>query len=787
MSEKQGGIPTSPADENARRLSAIPEPSWADRLSPWQRYSLALASALLAIGLRFAVAPVEAGYASLTVFPAMAIAVLLWGFGPGLLVLILDGFFVYYMFMPPYWTFSLEPPFVGILAVYFISGYVICLIVNRMHLARKALRSASAEIARSEARYRSIVDTAVDGIVITDGQGIIRTFNRAAEEIFGYRAEEVLGRKVSFLIPEPDTSGHNGYHDAFQRRARRKINGADGEVEGLRKDGSLVPLELSVAEWQDEGQPNFTGALRDITDRKQAESALRESEIRFHTVFDHAPVGIKRVAKDGRLLEVNSRLCQILGFSQEELLSKGIKDITAGDFIDSEIALRDEMLAHQRDSYVLEKQCLRKDGTPVWVRVTSSAPKVTGIDWHIAVVEDISQQHATMDALQAATVRLEAALVEMRAAKDEAERANRAKSRFLASASHDLRQPAQALVLLHSILMSSLQGRSAVSIAETMRPSLDALHMLLDGLLDISRLDAGVVQADLQTIALGPIIANLAKEYSVLAEQKGLAFRVVVPSAAVRTDRTHIERILRNLVENALRYTDHGKILLGCRRRGGSAQLVVMDSGIGIAPDQQEAVFQEFYQVGNSERDRAKGLGLGLSVVKRLSELLGHPITLRSQPGQGSAFMLDLPLTAELAEAPPPVPHVSKASTRRKFVVLVIDDEAIIRDSLALILSDWGYTVITAGDGEDAVRRLREGNNRPDLILADYRLRDGRTGVSAVAEIHLFCGYRMPTVIITGDTAPERVAEAHRSGFRIAHKPLDSESLKTIVAQAVAG
>lgn len=251
---------------------------------------------------------------------------------------------------------------------------------------------------------------------------------------------------------------------------------------------------------------------------------------------------------------------------------------------------------------------------------------------------------------QASITKQQEALAALQVAHAQAQAANRAKSVFLAAASHDLRQPVHAIFLLVAALATRLGQHPAQCLVSKIEVSLDVLQRLLTSLLDISRLDAGVVAPEIQVVPLAEIIDRLKGEYAPRAAGSGLSLRTVHAHARIRTDPVLLERILRNLIENALRYTERGKVLVGCRRHGDSVCLHIIDTGIGIAPEHQEAVFQEFYQVGNPERDREKGLGLGLSIVKRLCGLLGHELVLVSHPGRGTRFVLSLP--AVWPEAP---------------------------------------------------------------------------------------------------------------------------------------
>lgn len=373
---------------------------------------------------------------------------------------------------------------------------------------------------------------------------------------------------------------------------------------------------------------------------------------------------------------------------------------------------------------------------------------------------------------------------DLRRAKDQAERANRAKSRFLAAASHDLRQPVQSLFFFATALSDQMRRQpTGHATVEAMQQALEALKRLLDGLLDISKLDAGVVKPVPVVLALQPVFERLAAEYRPQAVRKGLDLRVVATRLHVRSDAMLLERILRNLLDNALRYTPSGRILLGARRCGGEVQVAVCDSGIGIPAERREEVFEEFTQIGNPERDRERGLGLGLAIVRRLSVLLEHPLTLRSELGRGSAFTVAVPR----AEAPPvPVAAPTVAAPRdpeRPSLVLVIDDEVIILMGLRAMLEGWGYEVIAATAEEEAIGLLEQDGRCPDLVLADYRLRQGKTGPEALRAVHAHFNAAIPSIILTGDTAPERIVEAQRSGFSILHKPVSAHHLRKVVGE----
>ena len=361
-----------------------------------------------------------------------------------------------------------------------------------------------------------------------------------------------------------------------------------------------------------------------------------------------------------------------------------------------------------------------------------------------------------------------------------AERANLAKSSFLAAASHDLRQPVHALGMfvgaLHAVPMAP-EGRRIV---EQIEASTMAMDGLFSALLDLSRLDAGVVAVEERAFAIGPVMERLCRDHREEAKAKGVSLVSKRCSAIVWSDPVLIERVLRNLVSNAARYTDRGRIVVGCRRRGAAIAIQVLDTGPGIPPDQQERVFQEYTQLGNPERDRTKGLGLGLAIVRRLANLLECRLTLHSEPGRGSLFEVTIPLAADQSAVAELGPTVASAAMGRGLVV-VIDDEPAIRDAASSLLTGWGYDAVAVGGGDEAIERLSIHPAKPALILCDYRLREGESGLVAVGRIRAEYNEAIPAILITGDTAPDRLAEAEASGLLLMHKPISNGKLRAAI------
>ncbi|MDO8990773.1 MAG: ATP-binding protein [Sideroxyarcus sp.] len=368
-------------------------------------------------------------------------------------------------------------------------------------------------------------------------------------------------------------------------------------------------------------------------------------------------------------------------------------------------------------------------------------------------------------------LRVETGIAE--AAQREAEHANTAKSKFLAAASHDLRQPIHAQGLFLEVLSRTEQTQYQKELLASARAASEASSELLNALLDFSRIEAGVVKPQLQAFRLQPLLNKIEAELAPQADARNIVYRSRETRAVVHTDPMLLELILRNLVSNAIRYTDRGGVLVACRQRGTQIVLEVWDTGIGIAPEHQQEVFREFHQLGNPERDRRKGLGLGLAIADGLARMLEHGLSLSSTPQHGSVFRLSMPVDTA-------VPAAQTAMTQSKSRLLnarllVVDDDEIVREGMLHLLRDWGCECDAAESIEEALALARL--NAPDVVISDYRLREQRTGVEAIAALRVLLGESLPALLITGDTAPERLREAQASGIPLLHKPVSPAKL----------
>lgn len=378
--------------------------------------------------------------------------------------------------------------------------------------------------------------------------------------------------------------------------------------------------------------------------------------------------------------------------------------------------------------------------------------------------------------------RIAQATLELREKKEEAETATLAKSRFLAAASHDLRQPTQALGMFVARLAQLPHDPETRHLIDNLDAAVRAMQDLLDALLDISRLDALAVQVNLRSFPMADIFEKLRSSLMPVAVEKGLRLHIRASDVWVRSDPVLLHRILLNLVVNALRYTRRGGVLVACRVRGGGhVRIEVWDTGIGIAPEHQQDIFREFYQVGNTERDRSKGLGLGLNIVDRTARLLGYPLEMQSRPGRGTRFSIEVPVApAGASSAVHVLPDAMTFDDLDGLAVLVIEDDGLAREALASLLASWGCRVSMAEGLVSAMPHL-SGGFVPDVLISDYRLRQGENGIDTVRQLRDVAGRNIPACLMSGDTDPDLMQAARTAGLTLLHKPVRPAKLRSLI------
>jgi signal transduction histidine kinase/ActR/RegA family two-component response regulator len=366
------------------------------------------------------------------------------------------------------------------------------------------------------------------------------------------------------------------------------------------------------------------------------------------------------------------------------------------------------------------------------------------------------------------------------------EAANQAKSRFIAAASHDLRQPLHALGLFVAQLQGRLRAAERSQIISRIEAALSAMNELFSALLDISKLDAGATTINITVFPVAQLLAHAETTFAGAAREKKLSFRAMPSDAWVRSDFILLEQIVFNLITNALRYTRSGGVVVGCRKRGDQLRVEVWDSGIGIAADQHDKIFGEFYRLGEPDRDRRAGLGLGLAIVDRLCRLLDHPIEVRSTVGKGSVFAVTVPLAPANKRAIEAsiVPRAQPSLSHDK-LVLVIDDDPLVLEGMSGIFRKWGCRVITADSDSKALKAAAEQDDLPDLIISDYHLANDRTGIETIEWLRGELSAQIPAFLISGDTDPATLHEAKAKGLHLLHKPVDPMALRAMFNQAV--
>jgi PAS domain S-box-containing protein len=546
-----------------------------------------------------------------------------------------------------------------------------------------------------------------------------------------------------------------------------------------RLDGQAIWVSESVVavRGRDRRILFLVGSMVDVSDLVATQDALRAAERSYRDLFENATEGIFRSDPDGRILSANPAFARLLGYENEARMMAEVNERGFVPYVDP--SRRSEFRRQIEEAGRLtnfESELVRRNGERIWISenaraVQDRSGKVLGYE---GTVRDITDRKRAESILRNAQV--------------SAERSNEAKTRFLAAASHDLRQPYQAMRLLLHALASRQTDQQSKAIARRLDEAMTAGENLLNALLDISTLEGGMVRPQITSFTIDAVLDRLLGEFAPQAAVRGQQLRFIRSSAMVRSDPVLLERILRNLILNAVRHSPGARILVGCRRAGESVRLEVWDNGPGIPREKLDEIFEEFAQLDNEERDRSRGHGLGLAIVKGLSRVLGHELSVRSDVGRGTMFSISVPASDERSVSRPqrasmaaPEPAGEPVANARRSV-LVIEDEPAQRMSLSLLLEDWGYSVRAAPDLESALREIERSGEQPSFVVSDFRLPGGCNGVEAIREIGRHVGRRVPGIILTGDTDPARLREARQSGCILMHKPVSLGSLKHAVA-----
>jgi len=492
----------------------------------------------------------------------------------------------------------------------------------------------------------------------------------------------------------------------------------------------------------------------------------------LRALLDAAPDAMVITDRHGTIVFINGQTETLFGYGREELVGKPVE------------ILLPEQLRHlhpqHRDTYAqaprmrpmgsgLDLRARRKDGSEFPVEISLS-PLDTGQGLLVSsALRDVSERRLVQQQLLAA--------------RNEADRANRAKSAFLAAASHDLRQPLQTLTLLTGVLERTVTGSTALKAVRTQREALESMADLLNSLLDISKLESGAIRPDVEDCSVEAIFSRLEAAFAAQAEAKGLRFIVDACEDVVRSDPGLLEHMIQNLVANAIRYTREGTVKLRCLHDSMFTRIEVHDTGIGIAAEDRDAIFEEFRQLGREPGTHREGLGLGLAIVHRLSTLLGHPVEVESEPGRGSCFRVTVPRGGVAARGRDR-DLVHPVARRLSGLVLLVDDDPDVASASQFLFELEGHEVLVASSTTAIPRLLEQRGRLPDVIVSDYHLGDSCTGIDAIAAVRSLAGGMVPAILVTGDTSRQIDEAVERVGHcRVLSKPVAPDKLLGVVSQ----
>ena len=612
-----------------------------------------------------------------------------------------------------------------------------------------------------------ILNTAADATIISDSAGYIRVVNERAEELFGYARGELIGQQVEMLLPEEFRNSHRELRAHYNEapRARPMVSGLD--LSGVRKDGSTFRAEIALNPIETDDGLIVTSTIREITE-------VDESEAYFRTLLESAPDAMIIIDHHGKMAIVNGQAERMFGYTREEMLGQPVEMLLPKRLREVHVSNRASFNEDPRLRPMgagLDLVARRRDGSEFTVEISLSPVNSAGSKFVSSVIRDVTRRKRMED--------------EINAARQEAERANKANSAFLAAASHDLRQPVQALSLLNGALRRTVKDEKALQMVDSQQHSLTAMTNLLNSLLDISRLDAGAVTPELEDFPIKRLIDRLSDEFARQAQHNGLEFVSTPCAAIVNSDPNLLAEIIQNFVSNAIRYTDKGVVRLECGEKDGRCVIKVVDTGIGIADDQLQEIFREFHQCKAPGASK-EGFGLGLAIVKRMSDLLGLELDVVSDVGRGSTFSVSLPLVSNPAVADDAeVAAGQAAETSGSGLVILIEDDVNVANAWGLLLEAEGYRVAAAASAPEARALMNHIDETPALLISDFHLLDGSTGAEAVSAIRKNYGASIPAFIVSGDTS-KVVKEARLlDNCTLMCKPIDTNRLLTAARHAV--
>lgn len=634
-----------------------------------------------------------------------------------------------------------------------------------------------AALQNSEARYRRFAEELSLGMVITQ-DGLVKYVNKSTCRMIGYSEQEIVGKSFLPFVCEVDRPRMIEQH---QRRMRGEHIDTPFILGMQRKDGTVRQWQFNTSTIEWDGKISGLAIMADITEKVVHDEMLRtaiteknmalqralHSETRYKALIQHAADALYVHDLEGYIVEANRQACDSLGYSQEELCRMHLSDIVPHFDLPGKRELWENITPGKPISFTSMHR--RKDGSTFPVELRIARLELGEQTLLMAFATDITARIRSENELLSSFRKLEEKEL--------------SKTRFLAAAGHDLRQPIAAATLFIDTLRYTAPTSMQSEVIDKLDQSMQVFSNQLERLLDISKLDAGVIKPQVTTYSLCQLIDWLEQTFAQQAQDKGLRFRIAFPSAhplSVTTDIGLLQSVLMNLVSNAIKYTEQGGILITARPRQDAVLLQVWDTGIGISEEHISKVFDEFYQVGNPQRNRDAGLGLGLSIGKRAMALLGSQITCRSRFGRGSVFSVDLPLSdaarslGSLPATSPAHPHHRRTRFSGKRVLL-LEDDALVASALVSLLESLDAKVTHFHTAEDALS-LHDILDA-ELFIVDYALEGKMTGLEFLTNIQLKHPKKIKAVIITGETSSGFIAQTAYSPWRILHKPISYDAL----------
>jgi polar amino acid transport system substrate-binding protein len=645
--------------------------------------------------------------------------------------------------------------------------------VETLQTINSELGEAQRNLRDKEMHLRALFDNVVDAIITIDKDGVIESANRATEKIFGYEVSDLVGGNVRMLMPSPERERHDGYLRNYSESKIRKIIGIGREVIGQRKDKSQFPVDLAISEINAEGRQTFVGILRDVTERRKSEEALRQSRRQLLDVTANIPGAVFQMRRDAnsgsKFVFVSDGIESLNGITARELIENP-QLMMEGVHQDDIHAVRNELRSALRSGSSFEfTYRVNRHGETKWLGA-SAVPKDQGsgeLLWNGVIVDVTSSKEAAGKLAKYAQ--------ELAAAVSKAEGATKTKSEFLATMSHEIRTPMNGVIGMTGLLLETSLSAEQNDYAETIRTSGEALLAIINDILDFSKIEADKLDLEYSPFDLRSVVEDSLEVVAPVANRKRIELCAPIEDsvpAVVIGDPARLRQILLNLLSNALKFTETGEVVLnvGCEDAANEGSAIVRfevrDTGIGMNAEVQAKLFQSFSQADSSTTRRFGGTGLGLAISKKLVGLMGGEIGVRSLPGAGSTFWLTLPFkaTAQTISQPPTIENL------RNRRVLAVDDNSTNRSILKQQLSKIGMIVTCAAGGKEALEELtvaaRQG--RPyELAILDLHMpmMNGLSLAKAIRREEKICS--VPLMMLTSDRDREEAATARQLNVRI--------------------